>query len=287
MSNILVTGASGNVGKYVAKHLIMSGASVTVAGTRIDNLEKTFSNTAKIVKLDFTDKSTFSKALENVDRIFIMRPPHLGKAEDLYPFIDFLKERKEIKMITFLSLIGIEHNPIPPHYKIEKYIENTKIPYCHIRPSFFMQNISEIHSFEIKKFNKIIIPVKKALTSFIDAEDIGELIAKVLSEPKKHTDTSYSLTGPEALDYYEVAEILSKKLGRKIKYGNPSPKLAKNYWIKIRGLDKNYSKVMSMLYLMTRLGTAKKVTSTFEKIMGKKPTSFTKFVEKNIRAWAE
>lgn len=39
-----------------------------------------------------------------------------------------------------------------------------------------MQNISGVHAFEIRHFNRIIVPVKKALISFIDAEDIEEII---------------------------------------------------------------------------------------------------------------
>ena len=115
-----------------------------------------------------------------------------------------------------------------------------------------------IHAFEIKHFDRVVVPAGDALTSFIDAEDIGEITAKVLSEPDKHQNRGYSITGPEAMDYDTAAQILSEELGRKITYANPKPSLAKNYWIEVRGLDKDYAKVMSILYLMTRLGTAKK-----------------------------
>lgn len=148
-----------------------------------------------------------------------------------------------------------------------------------------MQNISGIHAFEIKHFNRIVVPVKKALTSFIDAEDIGEITAKVLSEPEKHQNKGYSITGPEAINYDEAASILSEELGRTITYANPKPKQAKRYWIDIRGLDKEYSTVMGMLYTMTRLGTAKKVTNVFEEVVGKRPQTFREFVKKNLDAW--
>jgi len=287
MGKILVTGASGNVGNFVAKYLIANGQEITVAGRNTDALSAEYAKTATVVKFDFTDCSTFSKALDGVDRVFIMRPPHLGKPEDFKPFIEALKTKQDIKLICFLSLIGIENNPVPPHYKIEKYIEKSALPFCHIRPGFFMQNISGVHAFEIKHFNRIVVPVKKALTSFIDAEDIGEIIAKVLSEPEKHANTAYSITGPEAIDYFTVAAILSKKLGRTIAYTNPKPSFAKKYWTDVRGLDKKYSSIMGMLYMMTRLGTAKKVTNTFDQIMGKKAQTFAQFVEKNSKAWME
>lgn len=281
----MITGALGNVGGYVAKYAIENGQNVVCADIDIQALNKKFGDKTKNVYFDFTDAKTFKDALDGVDRVFIMRPPHLGKPEDLKPFIDILKDIKHIRLVSFLSLIGIERNPIPPHYKIEKYIEKAELPFCHIRPSFFMQNISGVHAFEIKEFNRIVVPVKKALTSFIDAEDIGEITAKVLSEPEKHKNKGYSITGGEAIDYNEVAKILSEELGREITYANLKPSLAKQYWIQIRGLDKEYSTVMEMLYMMTRMGTAKKVTTVYKDIMNKEPQTFRQFVRKNIKSW--
>lgn len=285
MGKVMVTGALGNVGGFIAKYLIENQQEVVAADINLKAMEETYGDKATLALFDFTDSSTFDTALTDVDRVFIMRPPHLGKPEDLKPFVEALKKQGNIKLVTFLSLIGVENNPVPPHHKIEKYIEQAGLPYCHIRPSFFMQNVSGVHAFEIKHFDRIVIPVKNALTSFIDAEDIGEITAKVLTEPEKHQNRGYSITGPEAIDYNEAAKILSEELNRTITYANPSPRIAKKYWIEIRGLDKEYSSVMGMLYLMTRMGTAKKVTTVFEDVMGKKPQNFREFVRKNLAAW--
>ena len=285
MGKVMVTGALGNVGGYVAKYLIENLQDVVAADVNVEALQEKYGDKVTSVFFDFTDSKTFLTALEDVDRVFIMRPPHLGKPEDLKPFIETLKSKGGIKLVSFLSLIGVEKNPIPPHHKIEKYIERAGIPFCHIRPSFFMQNISGIHAFEIKHFDRIVVPVKKALTSLIDAEDIGEITAQVLSEPDRHMNRGYSITGPEAIDYDSAATILSEELDRKITYANPNPSFAKKYWIEVRGLDKEYSTVMGLLYMMTRMGTAKKTTNTFEDIMGKKPQTFRQFVKKNLSAW--
>lgn len=284
MGNVMVTGALGNVGGYVANYLIENGQDVVAADIDVDALQAKYGGKARSVYFDFTDSGTFFNALDNVDRVFIMRPPHLGKPEDLKPFVETLKT-KGIRLVCFLSLIGVESNPVPPHHKIEKYIERAGLPFCHIRPSFFMQNISGVHGFEIKHFDRIVVPVKGARTSFVDAEDIGEITAKILSDPDNHRNRAYEITGPEAIDYNAVAKILSEELGRKITYGNPKPVFAKKYWIDVRGLDKEYATVMGMLYLMTRLGAAKKTTNTYQQVMGKSPQTFRQFVRKNLQNW--
>jgi uncharacterized protein YbjT (DUF2867 family) len=281
---ILVTGASGNVGSYVVKELLEMGEKVVTAGTNINKLKSMFGDKVEIVEFDFTKHHTFKEALKDVDRVFLMRPPHLGKPQDLYPFIDAMKSNN-IKLVSFLSLMGVENNTIPPHHKIEKYIESLGIPYAHIRPGFFMQNVSGIHSVEIREQDKIFIPAGKSKTSFIDAADIGLSTAVLLHEPKKYANTAHTITGPEALDYYQVAEILSKVTGRKINYDKPGYLKYRSYYIKKRGLDKGYVNVTVALYFMTRMGTAKEVTDEFYRLTGKKPRTFEDFARENIEAF--
>jgi uncharacterized protein YbjT (DUF2867 family) len=284
---VLVTGASGNVGSYVVKELLKMGEKVVAAGTNTKKLKSMFGDgvdAVDAVEFDFTNEQTFKSALNGVDRVFLMRPPHLGKPQDLYPFIDAIKSNN-IKLVSFLSLMGVEKNTIPPHHKIEKYIEGSGIPYAHIRPGFFMQNVSGIHSEEIREMNKIFIPAGKSKTSFIDAADIGLSIAILLHEPEKYKNTAHTITGPEALDYYQVAEILSKITKRKISYAKPGYLRYRSYYVKKRGLDKGYVNVTVALYFMTRMGTAKEVTYGFYKLTGKQPRTFEDFARENIEAF--
>jgi uncharacterized protein YbjT (DUF2867 family) len=147
MAKILVTGALGNVGGYVAKYLIQNNQEVVVADINLKELQKRYGKSASSVFFDFTDSKTFASALTGIDRVFIMRPPHLGKPEDLKPFVDAMKNLDGLRLVCFLSLIGVENNPIPPHHKIEKYIERAGIPFFFFFPSFFMQNISVVYAF--------------------------------------------------------------------------------------------------------------------------------------------
>ena len=280
MKKILVTGATGNVGTFVCDALLNKGEGVVAAVTDISRATGKVNANAHMVEFDFTKPQTFNAALAGIDRVFLMRPPHLGKPEDLLPFIEAMKNAN-IRLVCFLSLMGVENNPVPPHHKIEKYIEKAGLPFVHIRPGFFMQNLTGIHLPEIKEKDEIFIPAGRSRCSFIDSKDIGLAIAEVLFDPNKYENTTATITGPEALDYYQVAAIFSDILGRRIVYKSPSIFKFRRYMIKERLLDKPMVNIMVMLYLMTRLGTAKKVTGDFQHITGLRPRSVRVFVEEN------
>lgn len=277
---VLVTGATGNVGQYVASHLRKKGEEVVVATSSHTSYNSLRESNEHVVLLDFNDPSTFDRALESVDRVFLMRPPHLGDPKSLYPFIDALKKHN-IQLVVFLSLMGIEKNPVPPHYKIEKYIEKSGLNHAHLRPGFFMQNLTGIHLFEINHDREIFVPAAKSKTSFVDASDVGLAAAVLLINPKKYKNTTHTITGGEALDYNQVATIISTEIKEKVRYAKPSLMAYRHKYITQRKLDPSYVNVTLALYIMTRLNTASKITEDFTKLTNQRPTSFVEFIHRN------
>jgi uncharacterized protein YbjT (DUF2867 family) len=284
MGKILVTGATGNIGYYVLKDLADRGETVKAAVSDLNRGKKKLEGiNCEVVQFDFLNPETFDVSLRDVDRIFLMRPPQLAKPKkDMKPFLDAVKA-KGIKHIVFVSLLGVEKNPVVPHRKIEDMIREMKIPYTFLRPSFFMQNLNTTHQEDIKLRNELYMPVGKAKTSFIDTRDIGSISAICLTE-EGHLNKSYTLTGSEAIDYYEVGTILSDVLKRKIEYKNP-PTLKFRKTLIERGVQKGFANVMMMLYLMTKLGTAKSVTPETERLLKRRPISFRQYAEDHKSYW--
>lgn len=212
-----------------------------------------------------------------------MRPPNLANPQrDMLPFLQAAK-KNGIKKIVFISLLGVEKNPVVPHRKIESMIKELGFTYVFLRPSFFMQNLNTNHKEEIKERNELFIPAGKSRTSFIDTRDIGKVAAITLIE-EKYKNQGITLTGKVAIDYYEVADTMSKVLGRKIEYKNPGLLKFRQERIK-RGTPKEFANVMMFLYLMTKLGTAKSITNDLEKIIGAEPISFERYVMDHKKCW--
>lgn len=280
MEKILVLGGTGNIGFPLIKELSKNNNVEIIAGAHHPETETSqFENMQNVtaVKFDFLDSTTFANALAAVDRVFFVRPPQLSKPkEDMFPFLDQVKAHK-VKQLVFVSLIGVEKNPMTPHHKIEKRILELKIPHTFIRPSFFMQNLNTTHLADIRDHHTLYIPAGHSKTSFIDTRDIAAVGAKCLLSDK-YLNQDLEITGDKALSYDEIAVIMSKILKTTITYSKPSL-LAFRKTMLARGVKKDYVNVMVMLYLITQLGNTNKTTSTIEKVLGRKATSFEQYVK--------
>ena len=131
--------------------------------------------------------------------------------------------------------------------------------------------------------NNLFIPSGKAKISFIDTRDIDEIVGRTLVE-EGHKNKAYTITGSEAITYFEVANSMTKILGRKITYSNPPLFKFRNDMIE-RGIKKNFATVMMVLYLTTKLGMANHVTNTAELLLKRKPRTIGDFIKDYINVW--
>ncbi|WP_226671126.1 SDR family oxidoreductase [Metabacillus litoralis] len=278
---VLVTGFTGKIGSQVANYLNDKNIPMICAVRNVKKAKAMFGDIYEYVSLDFADPSTFDRALEHVDRIFLMYPPGENLQFDL-----FLKKAKNkgIQHIAYLSLKDVQFMPFIHHYKMEKEIKNSKIPYTFIRAGYFMQNLNDFLCKEIKERHRIFVPAGKGKTSFVDTRDLAEISGISLIDSEIHKNKIYVITGNEALDFYDVAKIMTEVLDVKIEYTNPSVKEFKESMKKV-GEDEGFVNVVVGVHMPTKLGLAKGIKHDYEKITGKKPTNIRKYVEDFKENW--
>ncbi len=280
---ILVIGALGNVGAETVKQLQLAGYTVRAADIDPAKVKDRFGDSVEPVRFDFTDPHTYAAAFNGIEKMFLLRPPHISNIKrDMFPAIAAAKQAG-VKHVVFLSLIGIENAKFVPHYKVEQYLQELQLQTTFLRCSFFMQNLNTTHRNEIKERGEIFVPVGNAKTSFIDVRDIGVIAARALTETG-HAGRNYDLTGVEALDYWQATKILSKTLGKQIVYRNPNP-IHFFFETLRRGIPFAFALVMMGLYTSTRFGMAEPVTAEVEKIIGRKPITFEQYTQDYKDAW--
>jgi len=161
--NVLITGATGNVGHALLKKLTNEdNIKIFAAGRHVEKTKDVIDvDNISYRCLDFKDKNTYESSLQDIDTAFLMRPPAISKVKKyIKPYLVKIKE-KNIKQVVFLSLQGADKNILVPHHRIEKYIKELEIPYTFLRPSFFMQNLSTTHKEEIKARSQLLPPNQK------------------------------------------------------------------------------------------------------------------------------
>jgi uncharacterized protein YbjT (DUF2867 family) len=283
---VLVTAAAGNVGSEVVRLLAAAGFRVVAA---VRNPERTrarfggLEGDVAFVPFDFTDPATHGEPLAGVDRVFLLRPPALTDVEhDMVPFLRAAREAG-VRHVVFVSLLGVERNRFVPHRAIEAAIRDVGLPFTFLRPSFYMQNLSTTHAADIRELDEVLVPAGSARSSFIDARDIAAVAARVLTEPG-HQGRAYPLTGAEALDYDQVAAILTEVLGRRIRYTRPTL-LRFATAMRRRGHPWGFVLVTVALYVVTRLGMAAQVTDDVPRLLGRPATTFQRFAEDHHAVW--
>lgn len=278
---ILVTGFNGKVGFEVAERLKKDQLPITCAVRNVEKAKMKYGNSYKFVELDFSRPETFGRALAGVDRIFLMYPP--GENIQFERFIRMAKE-VGVQHIVYLSLKDVQYMPFIHHFKNEKLIKRYGIPYTFVRAGYFMQNLNDFLFKEIKERKRIFVPAGKGKTSFVDTRDLAEIAAISLSDIGAHRNRNYVITGDEALDFYEVADIMSEAMKVKIKYSNPSVKEFKAHML-ASGVDEAFINVVVGIHFPTKLGMASGIKYDFEKVTGRKPIKMKQYIEDYKENW--
>jgi uncharacterized protein YbjT (DUF2867 family) len=287
MKRIFITGATGTVGCEVIKAIKALDYPVQIkAGVReITKKQSLYADhDLQFVKFDYTNFATFTPALFECDTLFLVRPPQISNVPKyFYPLIEVAK-KIGIQHIIFISVQGVEENPGIPHFKIEKCIVDSKIPFTFLRPAYFMQNFLTTLKSELINKKRIFLPAGITRFTMIDVEDIGRVAAKVLESPEKHLNKCYDLTCDEKLNFKEIAEKFSKLLGSTIKY--ISPNLLRFYltqrWNK---LSTRYILVLILLHYFPRFQKEPTTSQCVSNITLQPAGTFDAFLEKNKFQW--
>lgn len=270
---VLVTGATGNVGLELVGRLQSKGAAVRA--TALDERDaQRLPAAVDWVPFDFEDAEKYVPALRGVERVFFLRPPHMSEAKAFLGFVDAMRET-DVKQVVFLSLMGVEKNPVVPHHAIEKLLRRSGLPWTMLRPSFYMQNLSTTHLDDIRERGEVFVPAGRGKTSFIDVRDIAECAAVLLTSEGR-IGKAYTVTGQEAIGYDDVARILSQATGRDIRYTSPSGAAFARRMAE-QGRDAGFVSVMRGIYLVAKLGMAGGITRDLEDLLGRPARTFEEF----------
>lgn len=297
---VLMTGATGNVGLPATRHLLAHGSRVRalvrdpvrarrhILRDRRAPLEPgpgEAESLLELVRFDFLRDTPDPALFQNVRQLFLMRPPVIGDVKThLFPFLA-TAQRAGVQHVVLLSLMGAEHIPFVPHRKLEKEILRLDLRHSFLRAGFFMQNLDTVFREFIRDDGELPVPAGNGRTSFVDTRDVGEAAARLILNHGTGSG-AFVLTGNEALDYFQVADILSHELQRRIVYTRPSLRAFRRR-VGAAGWDTGYARLVGRLFYTVRFGAAVRVSGDLERILERQPRTLQEYVRDYRDAWAQ
>jgi len=279
---ILLTGATGTVGTAVLA-AVADRSRFRLGLRQATDAPAGFA----AVPFDLNYTETFAPALDGVETMFLLFPPQVTDRDERIGHLLAAATAANVRRIVFLSVRNADRLPMLPHRHIERAIEASGISWTHLRPNDFMQNFATVpfHRDSIRERGEIWSAAGRSKTSYVDVRDVGAVAVKTLTEDG-HGNCAYTLTGPEELDLQEVAAILSEKLSRTIRYVRSSV-LGFYREARRRGTARSLAAVMTGIGLVARIGLARSVDPTLAKLLGRKATSFERFVSEKASVWTK
>lgn len=219
---VLITGATGATGGHAINRLLQLGVSVRAMVHQLDDRSKELEKRGvEVVTGDITQLEDVSNALNGIDAAYYIYPlGGEGIIESTALFAQAAIEQ-HVGHIVNMSQISARRDSrshaAQRHWIAEQIFDRSGISVTHLRPTFFAETTLN-YTMEIKKNNRITLPFGDSTYAPVAAEDQGNVIAAILADPEGHAGKTYPLYGPVELTQYEIADILSNVLKRKIIY---------------------------------------------------------------------
>jgi uncharacterized protein YbjT (DUF2867 family) len=275
---ILITGASGKVGGAVLDNLGTTDVDLRALTRDESKAQSLRDRGVEAVVGDFLEPETLGPALEGVSTVFLLTPIHPEQVPQASNVIQAARESGNDPRIVRLSVHQASHQAPTrisrQHAEIEEQLISSGLPYTLLRPQSYMQNTlmsARTVAFE----GRIYQPFEDGRLGMIDTRDIGEVAAKVLTE-EGHEGKVYTLTGPAAISFYDVAEALSEVLGKEVSYIAISLEKAKEAMLNM-GIPEWRADALNEYAKAHSEGYSDFTTDDFEQLTGHPATSYKRF----------
>lgn len=300
-SSILVTGAAGRiggVGRMVAERLRNRGLPVRVLVHREDERAAALRRTgAEVVVGDLTVATDVARAVEGCRRLYFGMSVSAPYLEATVIAAAVARERGDLEVFVNISQMTVSQMSLTKmtdspqqrqHWLAEQALNWSGLPVVHVRPTVFLENplFMNLPAQSIARDDTIRLPFGTGRTSPVAADDVAEVIAKILATPTAHIGKIYELTGPKQQDMAGVAAEYSTALGRKITYVDAPLEQWRDSELRNLKLPEH---VFEHILTMARLHAAHRydrATHDIEAITGRPATSIRDFVAKHADLFA-
>ena len=263
---ILVIGATGKTGSRVANKLEAKGVAVRRGARK------------SATPFDWEDPSTWAPVLTGVSKAYVTYFPDLafpGAVEKLEAFTKVAAD-SGLEHIVLLSGRGEHFATVG-----EEIVRNSGLPFTIVRAAWFAQNFSEGYLRDPILGGVLPMPGGDIQEPIIDIDDIADVVVAALTEDG-HIGERYEVTGPRLMTFAEMAEVLSRTLGRHIQH---IPITFEDFHANVAASGGDFvAEVFTQIARETLDGRNAHTADGVERALGRKPRDFAGFAQTAMAA---
>ncbi|MEV2220869.1 NAD(P)H-binding protein [Nocardia vinacea] len=275
---IVVTGATGNIGRTLVRHLAAAGEQV-IAVSR-GNQDVAVPDGVRYQRADLADPESLSPTVENADALFLLLTgPQLVTGPDPARFVE-VAAAGGVKKVVLLSSQATGTRPgLASHARLhafESALQRSELDWTILRPTgFFSNTYAWIES--IRAEQVIAAPFADTALPAIDPEDIAEVAATVL-RTDGHSGRTYELTGPAAISPRQQARAVEEALGTSLRFVELTREQAHSGMLRFMPEDVADG---TLDILGTPTPAEQQVSPDVERVLGRSATSYAEWAQRN------
>jgi uncharacterized protein YbjT (DUF2867 family) len=231
------------------------------------------------VQGDLGDAASLAPALAAVDRLFLLASPGPDAVRQERTAVD-AAVRAGVTHVVKLSVIDADlQSPcrfMRGHAESERHLAATGIAHTILRPNSFLQGLLGGPASTVREVGTILGAIGDARISFVDAADVARVAAVVLTHAE-HDGRTYELTGPAPRGYPEIAEALTRLLGRAVQYVDIPDETLRAGALGA-GASLWLAEGLMELAQYNRTGRPARVSVDVERVTGRRPATVEEFL---------
>jgi len=271
MQRVLVTGATGNIGRPLVSQLLANGCRVRALSRNPESAQ--LPSGVDVVRGDLSSPATLDRALDGIDAVFLVWIGPLAPAAAAI-------ERLTANAARIVFLTAPHRTPHPffqqpnamaaVHAGVEELIQRSGREWTFLRPHVFALNCVHWWGPQIREGNVVRWFYGDAATAPIDERDIAAVAVRALCDDG-HGGKDYVITGPESLTQREQVRIVGDAIGRPLRFEELSHDAARQQLL--AGVPPSIADMLLNAYAAA-VGLPAWVTTTVEDVTGSPARSF-------------
>jgi NAD(P)H dehydrogenase (quinone) len=284
---VLVTGATGDTGRSTIDELLARGHQVRALAHRQDDRSRKLQERGvEVVFGDLLDFGQVRAALDGVKRAYFVYPIRPGILQATAYFAQAAKEAGVDGIVNMSQKSAREDaksHAATDHWLSERVFDWSEVPTAHIRPTYFAEWL--LYLAPMIKAGLLHVPFGTGKHAPIAAEDQGRVIAGILEDPAPHKGGIYPLFGPVEYTYEETAGVLSRVLGKPVRYKQVAFEEFQKAFQSVRAGNDFLFQHLKEVAIDHQNGIFEGTNDLVEKLGGRPPMTLEAFIEKHRAAF--